>query len=145
MAIEERASHLPRCVPCLARPDLRHLLVGQLRLRLRVRRGRRRARAVAGWPPALLLLRRVSDRSVEQAAPASALGGPLADERLRTLHPCTRVIVQSFQMISDQLRVFLSPQARTSSPSLARGTKSIVCIHVEFLPAGFASYGSWGL
>ena len=55
------------------------------------------------------------------------------------------LFLQSFQMISDQLRVFLSPQARTSSPSLARGTKSIVCIHVEFLPAGFASYGSWGL
>ena len=30
----------PRCVPRLARPDLRHLLVGQLRVRLRVRRRR---------------------------------------------------------------------------------------------------------
>ena len=37
----------------------------------------------------------LSDRAVEQAAPASALGGPLADarERLRTPHPRTRVIV----------------------------------------------------
>ncbi|MDC0526154.1 hypothetical protein OAO87_04050 [bacterium] len=58
VAIEERASHLavcrawpgPTCGTCCA-------VVGQLRLRLRVRRGRRRARAVAGWPPALLLLR----------------------------------------------------------------------------------------
>ena len=48
-------------------------------------------------------------------------------------------------MISGQLHVFRSPQARTASASLPRGTKSIVCIRVEFLPAAFASFDGYGV
>ena len=48
--------------------------------------------------------------------------------------------LQSFQMKTGQLHVFRSPQARATSPSVPRGTKLIVYIPPEFLPAGFTSY-----
>ena len=47
--------------------------------------------------------------------------------------------LQSFQMKTEQLHVFRSPQARATSPSVPRGTKSIVCIPPGFLPAVFTS------
>ena len=52
--------------------------------------------------------------------------------------------VQSFQMISDQLHVFRSPQALRTSGSLPRGTLSTISIIHEFLQAAVARYEGYG-
>ena len=58
--------------------------------------------------------------------------------------PCRLPTVQSFHMMSGQLRVFRSPQARTASPSVHYGTKSTANIIHDFWVAAVNRYESYG-
>ena len=53
--------------------------------------------------------------------------------------------LQSFYMISRQLRVFWPPQARTASPRLADGIRSTEIMFYEFLPAVFTRFEGQGV